>query len=146
MGITGIGYEGLTIDSFVSRLRLRGVQVLVDVRLNAISRKPGFAKKALSAALQEAGIVYLHRPVLGNRRDNRDGYGEIESPAAARARHRYQESIEGAEASECLREVAEMANNCEVVLMCFEEDERHCHREQTLEAVRQFMAEELVSS
>src|SRR6478609_1630184 len=89
MSITGIGYEGLTVDALVSRLRLRGVTTLVDVRLNAISRKRGFSKKALGTALEQAGIAYLHRPALGNERDNRPGYAELASVTAQEARNRY---------------------------------------------------------
>src|SRR5690606_35497866 len=46
MSISGIGYEGLTLEAFISKLRIRGVQTLVDVRPNAISRKRGFSKRA----------------------------------------------------------------------------------------------------
>ncbi len=140
MGVSGVGYEGQSIDSFVALLRIRGVQTLVDVRLNAISRKRGFAKRALGSALQEAGIAYLHRPVLGNYRDNRPGYAELDTLAAKEARARYREALETADAVACIRELAALANEQEIALLCFEADERHCHREQTLEAVRRAMS------
>ena len=39
--VIGIGYEGLESDGLVSKLCLRGVRTVVDVRLNPISRKRG---------------------------------------------------------------------------------------------------------
>ena len=45
--LIGVGYEGLTISEYIQVLRELQVTTLVDVRLNAISRKPGFAKTRL---------------------------------------------------------------------------------------------------
>ena len=135
MGIIGIGYEGLTLDAFVSRLRLRDVRVLIDVRLNAISRKRGFAKRALGSALEEAGITYIHRPVLGNERDNRDGYAGLETPQALTARDRYRTALATAEGTAAIRELADLASTQLIAVLCYEADERHCHREQVIEAV-----------
>ena len=59
----GLGYEGLSIDEFCSQVLTQGVSVVVDVRLNALSRKPGFSKNGLRAALAQAGVDYLHFPV-----------------------------------------------------------------------------------
>ena len=50
-----IGYERATPPSLVAALRAAGVRRVVDVRALANSRRPGFAKRALSAALAEAG-------------------------------------------------------------------------------------------
>ena len=67
--IIGIGYEGINIDELVLSLKERNVTALVDVRLNAISRKPGFSKKRLEGAVSAAGIKYEHLRVLGNPKD-----------------------------------------------------------------------------
>ena len=48
-----------------------GVRVLVDVRLHAMSRKPGFSKCRFVAALEGAGIRYVHDPRLGNAKEDR---------------------------------------------------------------------------
>jgi hypothetical protein len=37
-GIVSVGYEGRTIDDFVTELQRAGVRTVADVRLNAISR------------------------------------------------------------------------------------------------------------
>ena len=62
----GIGYEGLSVDQLVARLQADGIEVLVDVRMTPLSRKPGFSKRALSEALSAAGIRYVHDRRLGN--------------------------------------------------------------------------------
>lgn len=146
MSISGIGYEGMTLDAFIARLRIRSIQTLVDVRLNAISRKRGFSKRALAEALGEAGIAYLHLPALGNERDNRAGYGELESDLAYEARDRFREELQSDTGMAALREVADLAQVGAVVLFCFEQAEQHCHREQVLEQVRLLMAHDLVKS
>lgn len=71
-----IGYEGMTLKEFLALLQRCRVSTLVDVRELAISRKPGFAKAALSAALAENGIQYEHLVELGCPRDVRHGYRE----------------------------------------------------------------------
>jgi uncharacterized protein (DUF488 family) len=142
--MTGIGYEGLTQEALISRLRLRGVETLVDVRLNAISRKPGFSKKALAAALEHAGIRYCHMPSLGNQRANRDGYSETTSVSAREARDRYRNTLAHESAATSLNELVELARTQTIAVFCFEENERHCHREQVIEQVRALLEREIV--
>lgn len=145
MSIEGIGYEGQTVEALISKLRIRGVETLVDVRLNAISRKRGFSKRALAAALLEAGIAYVHMPMLGNQRDNRAGYGEIDSPLAREVRERFTAELEAAAAHDALEELANLARTGPVAVFCYEADEQHCHREQVLEQVRGILDRELVT-
>jgi len=59
------GYEGLSLKAFIARLKSAGIQTIIDVRANPLSRKPGFSKRALSSALHDAGIDYDHRPAMG---------------------------------------------------------------------------------
>jgi uncharacterized protein (DUF488 family) len=53
--IATIGYEGATIASFQHALREAGIDLVVDVRALASSRRPGFAKTRLAANAKEAG-------------------------------------------------------------------------------------------
>lgn len=55
--IYSVGYEGMTLDGLIDRLTDARVCVLVDVRLNPISRKPGFSRVRLAKALEEAGVA-----------------------------------------------------------------------------------------
>jgi uncharacterized protein (DUF488 family) len=126
-GIVSIGYEGQNLDEFIAKLTKIGACVLVDVRLNPISRKPGFSKRILGESLAKAGIAYWHMPELGNPKWNRAGFGG--SPADVNAaRERFAEMI-GSEASEKrVGEIADASLGGVVAVMCFEADERSCHR------------------
>jgi uncharacterized protein (DUF488 family) len=134
-GIIGAGYEGHDISSFIAHLKPWKIDVLVDVRLNAISRKKGFSKTALSSALAEAGIRYEHLPVLGNPKDNRDGFWSPGTKEAARAHKKYRELLLADSATDALTYLAQLAGTVHVALLCFEASEACCHRRLILEAV-----------
>src|SRR5438552_16030725 len=90
-GVIGFGYQGHTLDTFIDGLGTAGVRLLVDVRLTPTSRKPGFARTRLQAALRAAGIDYLHLSTLGNPKANRAGFAgppAARATAAAVSRHR----------------------------------------------------------
>lgn len=125
--IVSIGYQGRTVGELVEVLRRGGVEVLVDVRLNPVSRKPGFSKKPLSRALAEAGIGYRHERALGNPRENRDPYDP----------QRYEAQLRGGGAA-AFAEVIELARSVRVALLCLERRHRDCHRSAILDlAVQQ---------
>src|SRR4051794_20207544 len=65
MRIFTIGYEGTTIGEFIAALEAAGVERVIDVRALPLSRRPGFSKSPLRAALEEMGIEYLHLKALG---------------------------------------------------------------------------------
>ncbi len=135
----GIGYEGLSVEVLVTRLREQEVDVLVDVRLNAISRKAGYSKRALAAALEDAGIRYIHDPRLGNPKENRAGYAELGSEAGERARERFRVRLDDEQAA-AVQDLSALLEAHSVAVLCFEADERHCHREQVMAAAREAQA------
>ncbi|HYW06517.1 MAG TPA: DUF488 domain-containing protein, partial [Longimicrobium sp.] len=57
--------------SFLDALAEAEIELLVDVRAVASSRRPGFAKTRLAANLAEAGIEYLHLRALGTPAEGR---------------------------------------------------------------------------
>jgi len=107
----------------VDVLREHCIELLVDVRLNAISRRPGFSKRALSAALSAASIDYLHEPSLGNPPDNRPDFRAGLSLARRRYLRRMQ--VDGREA---LQRLANEVMERRTALLCVERDEVSCHR------------------
>jgi len=121
--IVSVGYEGRSLDEFIELLGAAGVETLVDVRLNPVSRKPGFSKTRLSAALGSAGIGYRHEPLLGNPRSNRDGFRKG-WPSATR---RYRNRLDNGSADAFRRTIA-LARQSRVALMCFEHLHAECHR------------------
>ncbi len=121
--LVSVGYEGRSIHEFVDVLASRNVDLLVDVRLNAISRKKGFSKTALANALNEQGIEYRHERELGNPKDNREPFRQ----GLPEARVRYNEHLSNGVAATC-QKVIELARERRVALMCYELAHEECHR------------------
>ena len=122
MTVVTIGYEGRQLDEFVAELSNLRVEVVFDVRENAISRKPGFSKRRLGEALGVAGIEYRHLSSLGNPCSNRVGFRAGEPAARELFIRRLDDGSRDA-----LDEVA-AARSRSVALMCFERDHASCHR------------------
>lgn len=129
--MVSVGYERRDIDELVALLAAHAVEVLVDVRLNAISRKRGYSKTALADALHDAGIEYRHERELGNPKDNRDAFRRGIEAARDRYRHHLRNG-----ASAAYRQVIELAHTSTVALLCYERDHEQCHRSCIIEAAR----------
>lgn len=140
--VATIGYEGTTVEQFLDTLRAAGVELLIDVRAVASSRRPGFAKSRLAENLQGAGIGYLHLRALGTPADGR---------AAARAgrhaemRRIFAGQLETREAEEALGVVGGLVREGQrVCLLCFEADPAHCHRSLVADALGGLLPVEIV--
>ncbi|MGC3977651.1 MAG: DUF488 domain-containing protein [Paludibacteraceae bacterium] len=66
-----IGYEGITLETYINKLIINDVHVLCDVRKNAYSQKYGFSKAQLKTACDGVGIQYIHIPELGIESEKR---------------------------------------------------------------------------
>ena len=127
-----IGYEGKTIDEVVASLHTWGVGTLIDVRLNAISRKKGFSKTALRTGLESNGLGYLHLPQLGNPKDNRAGFYSPGTQAATTAHENYLRALEEPAALAAMDEIERLAVTSGAALLCFEAHRSMCHRDLVL--------------
>jgi uncharacterized protein (DUF488 family) len=129
--VLSIGYEGRSAGAFVQTLLTHGVTVLVDVRENAISRKPGFSKTALAELCRGEGIEYRHEKSLGNPKSNRDGFrlGERSSVAL----YRKHLSVEG---SEAIVRLGDLLKDQIAAVLCFEADSCSCHRSIVIEELK----------
>jgi len=127
-----IGYERATPAGLVAALRAAGVTTVVDVRALANSRRPGFAKRALSAALAEAGIGYWHLPALGTPAEGRAAVraGRPQAMHPIFLRH-----LAGMEAQAALAALTERSRREALCLLCLEEDPAYCHRSLVAEKV-----------
>ena len=125
MRIFTIGYEATTMGEFIAALQKAGVERVIDVRALPLSRRPGFSKSPLRAALAEEGIDYVHLKPLGTPADGR---------AAARAgRHDDLERIYAAqlampEAFVAAEQMRDLAGEKASALLCFEREPDQCHR------------------
>lgn len=120
-----IGYEATTVGDFLAALRAAGVQRLVDIRALPLSRRPGFSKSPLRAALAEEGIEYEHLRALGTPAAGRE--------AARRGRQAeleriYAEQLALPEAMAASAKLLALAKEAPTALLCFERDPAGCHR------------------
>jgi uncharacterized protein (DUF488 family) len=120
-----IGYEGKTVEEFLDALTAAGIELLIDVRAVAASRRPGFSKNALAAAVSDRGIDYVHLRALGTPKPGRDAArkGRIAEMHAI-----YEEQLATPEATLALAQAKEAASERHAALLCFEADAGHCHR------------------
>ncbi len=131
-GLATIGYEGASLEAFLGTLQAAGVGLLLDVREAPVSRRREFAKKALSAAVEQAGIAYRHEGALGAPKPLRDAIKQGECSAEAFFAH-YEEHL-AAQAPLLDRLAAELPGR--VALMCYERDVRQCHRKTVAHALQ----------
>lgn len=121
-----IGYEQAKPAAVLDELKHAKVDTLVDVRAVAASRRPGFSKRQLAAAVDEAGIAYIHLQKLGTPAEGR---------RAARAGDRatleriYEEHIKKPEPQAELAELAGLIKSGKrAALLCYCRDPKTCHR------------------
>jgi uncharacterized protein (DUF488 family) len=118
------GYEGLTVEAFIARLKETGVRTIIDVRELPLSRKKGFSKTAFAEALHRGGIVYAHMPTLGCPKPIRDAYCADGDWSAYTRKFMAYLDQQGA----AVAEVAKIARATSACLVCFEADFNYCHR------------------
>jgi uncharacterized protein (DUF488 family) len=122
--ILTFGYEGLSVANFVDRLKLAQVEIVVDVRANPLSRKPGLSKKMLALHLEASGIEYVHAAKMGCPKSVRDRYKADNDWATYT--HGFLSYI--ACQGEAVAEVSAIARRSRACLICFEADFNFCHR------------------
>lgn len=131
-----IGYEGATVDGFLATLKSAGVERLIDVRALPLSRRPGFSKSPLAAALKEVGVDYVHLRDLGTPKRGRDA---AKKGDVGTLREVYDDQLALPEAQAAAARMLDLAGEKPSALLCFERDPCHCHRTLLLEAVGQGM-------
>lgn len=129
-----IGYQQATSAALTATLQWSGVDLLVDVRAVAASRKPGFSKRQLAAGVAAVGIGYLHLRGLGTPPDGRLA-ARTGRPDDMRRIYAAHLATDAATA-----ELAELAaivtSGRRVCLLCFERHPDHCHRSIIAERLR----------
>ena len=129
-----IGYEKALLKDVISTLAAARVATLIDVRDRPISRRPGFSKRQLAAAIEEAGMRYIHLQALGTPPEGR---------LAGRRREwdRFwgivEEKLARPEAELALQEAGDIAEAAPSCLLCYESDWQICHRRRVGEILAQ---------
>jgi len=129
-----IGYEQAVPAAVLGELSHAAVTVLVDVRAVAASRKPGFSKRQLAAALDEIGIRYLHLQKLGTPAEGRQAarVGDVKTLWRI-----YNQHLKTPDAKEAMDELLALVRSRQrICLLCFERDPAMCHRSRIADIVR----------
>jgi uncharacterized protein (DUF488 family) len=126
------GYEGLHVDDFLDLLLREGIQCLIDVRNNPVSRRYGFHKGTLSRLCERVGLQYMHVPQVGVPSAWR---ADLDSSLSyARLFDRYRREVLPAQ-PEAVRLVSERISERSSVLVCQEREACRCHRSHLAERV-----------
>lgn len=133
--VFSIGYEGLTIDSFLHKLIANGITFVVDVRSNPQSMKYGFSKKSFKQYIESAGMKYIHIPELGIPSFMRKGLGEsVSHKTLFKA---YESKLLPKHETE-IKQLIDLTNQNErIALVCFEADHNFCHRHALIEHLQE---------
>lgn len=131
--LSTIGYEGHTLESYLTILLKSGVTLLCDVRRNPISRKYGFSKNTLARGCEGVGIRYEHLPELGiasEKRQSLDTQADYDALFADYARNWLPKQ------DSALRKIQGWIETGEcVTLTCYERQPSQCHRHCVAEAL-----------
>jgi uncharacterized protein (DUF488 family) len=121
-----IGYEQTPARAVLDELEQAGVNLLVDVRAVASSRRPGFSKTQLAAGLDERGISYLHLRGLGTPKDGREAARSGKYDVLQKI---YTKHLKTTQAKEELDELSALVRTSgPVCILCYERDHLYCHR------------------
>ena len=127
-----VGYEGKSVDAFFNELLSRGLDALIDVRANPISRKYGFSRLRLEQFCDRLGFEYRHLPSLGIPGTSRTGLGSQAS--YRRLLYRYERSMLPRQRAE-VEELGRFMRRNPSVLMCVEANVGCCHRSKLAKAL-----------
>ena len=128
-----IGYETDTQAGLIGRLKAAGVELVVDVRAVAASRKAGFSKTLLGNSLRAEGVGYLHLRPLGTPKPGREAAraGRIDEMRAI-----YDAHLEEPDAQLALVQATALAREKRIALLCYEDDAACCHRRILADRIR----------
>lgn len=129
ISIYSIGYQGLSIDTFLNTLINKGIRRVIDVRNKPLSYKYGFNIYWLRKYLPEFGIKYVNIPELGIEESIR------RSRSKTNLWEFYIKNLD--KKGEFIQKASDMITSEPSVLMCFEINPDDCHRYQLSKTLRQ---------
>ena len=148
MKIYTIGHSTRPLPKFLEILDAHHVELLVDVRTVPRSRhNPQYNTVALAAALQHAGLRYLHMPGLGGLRHPRKDATENLGWRNLSFRG-YADYMQTPDFVRNLDELIDHARTAQTAIMCAEAVPWRCHRSLIADAllVRGIQVEEIAGT
>ena len=129
-----IGYELAKPAAVLKELTDAKVDILVDTRAVAASRRPGFSKTQLAAALDEEGIAYIHLQKLGTPAEGRQAARAGDTQTLWKIYDKY---VKTPEAQAALDELlALIRSKKRIALLCYCRDPKTCHRSRIVALVQ----------
>jgi uncharacterized protein (DUF488 family) len=132
-----IGYEKATPAAVMGELKRAKIDLLVDTRAVATSRRAGFSKRQIAASLDDAGIAYLHLQKLGTPADGRQAArsGDLDTLWRVYDRHiaKVEPQVELAELAGLIK------SGKRIALLCYCRDPKACHRSRIVANLRKRM-------
>jgi uncharacterized protein (DUF488 family) len=125
MKLATIGYQMAPQAALIETLKSAGVEVLIDVRAVAASRRPGFSKGLLSSSLEAAGIRYVHLRELGTPKPGRMA---ARAGRTAEMRQIFEAHLAEPAAQLQLAQAVEIAGQAKTAILCFCAEHDKCHR------------------
>jgi len=122
-----VGHSTRSIEEFIALLQANRIEIVVDVRRIARSRRnPQFGGSALCESLEERGILYKHIEGLGGLRH---ASGSSLNTAWRNLSFRgYADYMQTPEFSESIHELVEIGREKRTAIMCAEAVPWRCHR------------------
>jgi uncharacterized protein (DUF488 family) len=128
-----IGYEGRSLENYLNALIRNGIRVLVDVRNNPVSRKPGFSKHQLERICRNVDIEYRHFPDVGIAPELRKGLKTQDDYNELFAAYRREVLPATVSTQQEILNILQRYNR--IALTCFESESQRCHRHHLAEAI-----------
>ena len=129
-----IGYEQAKPAAVLDELKRAKIELLIDTRAVAASRRPGFSKRQLAASLDDVGIAYLHLQKLGTPAEGRAAARSGDTDLLWRI---YEKQIKKAEPQEELGELVTLIKSGKrIALLCYCRDPKTCHRSRIVANVK----------
>jgi uncharacterized protein (DUF488 family) len=128
-----IGYEKSALRDVLHTLKHAKVELLIDTRAVAASRRAGFSKKMLAASLEAEGIKYLHLQKLCTPAEGREAAraGDLKKLWRIYGKH-----IKTPEARAQLDDLESLLREGRhVCLLCYCKNADECHRSRISEAM-----------
>jgi uncharacterized protein (DUF488 family) len=120
-----IGYANAPQAKVIETLTAAQVEVLIDVRAVAASRRAGFSKGLLSASMAAAGIEYVHLRDLGTPKPGRIA---ARHGRTAEMRKIFEAHMAEPAAQLALARAIEIATGRKAALLCYCAEAARCHR------------------
>jgi uncharacterized protein (DUF488 family) len=128
-----IGYEGISLETYLNKLIINDVKLLCDVRKNSLSMKYGFSKSQLKNACESIGVKFVHIPNLGIESNKRQ---ELKSMADYNRLFKEYENTTLKQNFDSVEKLfALIKEHRRVAITCFEKEVCMCHRGSVLNAL-----------